>query len=80
MAFWLYFAQKREMEELQGESIKEMFVGKFKQLKKWLKPNPNDSIVIISLKMIYKIIAVLLLIAFSPVIIVILVFVFFAAL
>ncbi len=68
------------MEELQGESIKEMIVSKFKQLKEWLKPNPEDSMLITSLKMIYKIIAVLLLIAFSPVIIVILIFVFFAAL
>ncbi len=68
------------MEELQGESIKEMIVIKFKQFKEWLKPNPNDSMLIISLKMIYKLIAVLLLIAFSPVIIIILIFVFFAAL
>ncbi len=68
------------MEELEGEGIKEMITNKFKQLKEWLKPNPNDSLVIICLKMIYKIIAVLLLIAFSPVIIAILIFVFFAAL
>jgi hypothetical protein len=68
------------MEELQGESIKEMITTRFNQLKEWLKPNQDDSVLITYLKMIYKIMAVLLLVAFSPVIIAILIIVFFATL
>lgn len=67
------------MEELEGETPGEMVRSKFEQLKQWLKPNPADSTLITSLKMIYKVFAVLLLIAFSPVILVVLGFVFFAA-
>ncbi len=68
------------MAELEGEGIKEMIINRLKLLKEWVKPNPNDTLLVQSLKMIYKAIAVLILIAFSPVILVILVFVFFAAL
>lgn len=68
------------MSELQGEGIQEMVVNRFKRLGEWLKPNPNDTVLIQSLKMIYKAAAVLLLIALSPAIIIVLIFVFFAAL
>ena len=68
------------MEQLEGEGIKEMLINRVKSLKEWLKPNPNDTLLIQSLKMIYKALAVLVLIAFSPVILIILLLVFFAAL
>jgi hypothetical protein len=68
------------MEQLEGETLREMIVSRLKQFQEWLKPNPHDTILVISLKMIYKAIAVLVLIAFSPVIIIVLLFVFFAAL
>jgi hypothetical protein len=68
------------MEKLEGEGMKEMVINRFKEFKEWLKPNPADTFVIQSLKMIYKAIAVLVLIALSPVILVILIFVFMAAL
>ncbi len=68
------------MEQLKGEGIKEMVVNRFKRLFEWLKPNPADTLLIQSLKMIYKALAVLVLIAFSPVILIVLLFVFFAAL
>lgn len=68
------------MQELEGESIREMLVKRLNQLKEWLKPDAKDSTLVTSLKMIYKAVAVLILIAFSPVILIILLFVFFAAL
>jgi hypothetical protein len=68
------------MQELEGETIRELVLGRLKRLKEWLKPNPADTTLIKSLKMIYKAAAVLVLIAFSPVILIILLFVFFAAL
>lgn len=68
------------MEEQKDESIKETILKYFERFKQWLKPNKEDSLLVQSLKMVYKILAVLLLIVFSPVIIVILIFVFFAAL
>ena len=68
------------MAQLEGKGIKEMIVDRFKKFAEWLKPNPADTVLVQSLKMIYKVIAVLVLIAFSPVILVVLIFVFFAAL
>ncbi len=68
------------MEPLQGEGFKMMVLNRFKRLNEWLKPNPTDTFLIQSLKMIYKVLAVLALIVFSPVIIILLLFVFFAAL
>lgn len=68
------------MAELEGEGLREMVINRFRKLQEWLKPNPVDSTLVQSLKMIYKAIAVLLLIAFSPVIIAILIFVFVATL
>lgn len=67
------------MEHLQGEGIKEMIINRFKRLMEWVKPNPADTLLIQSLKMIYKAIAVLVLIASSPVILIGLLFAFFAA-
>lgn len=68
------------MEKLEGESFSEMLSNRWKQLREWLKPDPSDSLLVQSLKMIYKAIAVLILIALSPVILIILAFVFFATL
>lgn len=71
---------KREMQELEGGSIREMLVKRLNQLKEWLEPDAEASTIVTSLKMIYKAFAVLILIAFSPVILIILLFVFLAAL
>jgi hypothetical protein len=68
------------MEQLKGEGFKELILNKLKQFKEWLKPNPADSLFIQSLKMIYKAVAVLVLIIFSPVILLVMLFVFFAVL
>jgi hypothetical protein len=68
------------MEQLKGEGFKELILNKLKQFKEWLKPNPADSLLIQSLKMIYKAVAVLVLIIFSPVILLVMLFVFFAVL
>ena len=67
------------MQQLEGEGLKEMVINRFKQLQEWLKPNPADNALVIGLKMIYKILAVLGLIAVSPILLVLLAFVFFAA-
>ena len=68
------------MEQLKGEGFKELITNKLKQFKEWLKPNPADSLLIQLLKMIYKAAAVLVLIVFSPVILLVMLFVFFAVL
>lgn len=68
------------MEQLEGEGIKGTILSYFTKFKEWLKPNGADTLLVKSLKMIYKALAVLILIALSPVILVILIFVFFAAL
>ncbi|TDH21621.1 hypothetical protein EXU57_19150 [Segetibacter sp. 3557_3] len=67
------------MEELEGETFSELLVNRLKQLREWLKPNPVDSLLVQSLKMIYKAIAVILLVAFSPVILFVLFLAFAAA-
>lgn len=65
---------------MEEESFKGMIISRIKQLKEWLKPNPADSTAVTILKLIYKSIAVLVLIALSPVILVVLLFVFIATL
>ncbi len=67
------------MQQLEGEGLKEMVINRFKQLQEWLKPNPADNTLVIGLKMIYKVLAVLVLIAVSPILLVVLAFIFFAA-
>ena len=67
------------MQQLEGDSMKEMVRKKWAELIEWLKPNPRDSRLVIGLKMIYKAIAVLALIAVSPILVVVLLFIFFAA-
>jgi hypothetical protein len=68
------------MQELEGEGLREMVINRLKKFREWLKPNPADTTLVISLKMVYKVLAVLALIALSPVIIIILLFIFFATL
>ncbi len=67
------------MQQLEGEGLREMVINRFKQLQEWLKPNPADNTLVIGLKMIYKVLAVLVLIAVSPILLVVLAFIFFAA-
>jgi hypothetical protein len=52
---------------------------KLLQLREWIRPDPNDSHLLKVVKLFYKSIALLVLLAFSPVLLVILLFVFFAA-
>ena len=68
------------MQQLEGEGLKEMAINRFKQLQEWLKSNPADNTLVIGLKMIYKVLAVRGLIAVSPILLVVLAFIFFAAL
>jgi hypothetical protein len=67
------------MVEEDHQKEKGMIASWFDQFKNWLKPVPEDSNGITFLKSIYKAIAVLVLIAFSPVILIILLVTFFAA-
>ena len=67
------------MQQLEGEGLKEMIINRFKQLQEWLKPNPADNTLVIGLKLIYKVLAVLGLIAVSPILLVVLAFIFFTA-
>jgi hypothetical protein len=49
------------------------------KIKEWIKPDPADNLFVQIVKLIFKCIALLILIALSPVLLVVLVFVFFAA-
>lgn len=49
------------------------------KIREWMKPDPADHLLLQVVKLLYKCIALLILIAFSPVIIVVLFFVFLAA-
>lgn len=50
-----------------------------KKIGEWVKPNPDDGLLLQAVKMLYKALALLVLVALSPVIIVVLLFVFLAA-
>lgn len=67
------------MELEESPSILDYLKGWVRKLKDWMKPDPTDNIISKGLKFILKCIALLLLLLFSPVILAILVFVFFAA-
>jgi hypothetical protein len=67
------------IEDLEGENFGELIKKYFNAIKEWVKPDPGDPLWKTILKSIYKLIAVLILIALSPVLLVILLFVFFAA-
>ena len=68
------------MEQPEGDSLKETILNYFRKFKAWLKPDKADTLIVQSLKMVYKALAVLVLVIFSPVILIILIFVFMAAL
>jgi hypothetical protein len=68
------------MEQLEGKGMKETIVNYFKRFREWLKPNGSDTLLVKSLKMVYKVLVVLVLVALSPVLLIILIFAFFAAL
>ena len=73
--------QKSAMEkDPEEEGLKEFLIRKIMVLKEWLKPVPGDALPLQILKTILKSIAVLILIAVSPVVIVILILVFFVTL
>jgi hypothetical protein len=67
------------IEDLEGESFGGLIRKYFNTIKEWVKPDPADPLWKTLLKSIYKLIAVLVLIALSPVLLVVLLFVFFAA-
>ncbi len=62
------------------QDIRNYLRKKVAQLKEWLKPAPADPLVLTVVKSIGKAIALLLLIAVSPVLLLVMIFVFFAAL
>ena len=67
------------IDELEGESFGGLIIKYFNIIKEWVQPEPGDPLWKTILKSVYKLIAVLILIALSPVLLVILLFVFFAA-
>lgn len=62
------------------EELRTFIQNKWNALQEWLKPNPDDSIAIQILKSIYKSLAVLVLIALSPVILLLLLIAFIGVL
>jgi hypothetical protein len=64
----------------QPETIGEYFLMQVRKLLRWIKPTPDDALAVSIIKTILKSIVMLVLIAFSPVVIIILTVAFFAAL
>lgn len=64
----------------QDEGFRDAIKKRITNLREWVKPNPADPLYLTVFKTIYKGIALLVLIALSPVILIILVIIFFATL
>jgi hypothetical protein len=71
--------KRKDLKMMEGTGMMDIIRSKWKQFWTWMKPDPKDPLGITILKSIYKLIALLLLVAFSPVILVVLIFVFLAA-
>ena len=67
------------MEEEESVSMAEYVRRWIQKIQEWMKPNPDDIFLVQAIKFIFKCIALLILIALSPVILVVLLFVFLAA-
>lgn len=67
-------------EKTTGEEFRGLILDQFKAFFNWLKPNPGEKLSLQIVKFILKIPVVLLMIAASPVLIVVLIFVFLIAL
>lgn len=65
---------------LEGTGFSDIIRKKLQALKNWMLPDPADAWYLTLLKSVYKFIALLLLVAFSPVIALVLIITFFAAL
>ena len=61
------------------KGIKEFIKRWLIKIREWMKPDPEDHLLLQIIKFLFKCLALLILIAFSPVILVVLIFVFFAA-
>lgn len=57
------------MTEQKPETLTEYFSLQIKKLAKWVKPDPSDTLILQVIKTIWKGIAVLLMLIFSPVLI-----------
>lgn len=67
------------MKEDANKSFSDYLRDYAQKIKDWIKPDPSDHLLLQFVKLIFKCIALLILIALSPIILVILLFVFFAA-
>lgn len=68
------------MNDKKPETFAQYFKLQLRRLKRWLKPDPADSLPVTVIKTVLKSIAVLILLIFSPVLILGLTVAFFAAL
>ena len=69
---------RKELDE-KNESLADFVRKYYNKIKIWVTPDPTDSMVTQIVKLFFKSIALLILIACSPIISVVLLFVFFAA-
>lgn len=60
-------------EESFAEALRNYLLKQIKSLRDWVKPDPADHVLIQTLKLLYKSIVVLILLALSPVVILFLV-------
>ena len=67
------------MEQKKNKGLLNFLKDKLAALQDWMKPDPADHPLLQVVKLLFKSLAVLILIAFSPAIIVILILAFFAA-
>ena len=68
------------MEKLEGGNFVDLIKDQLTALQEWLKPEPEDNLLLKIIKGIFKALALLVLVILSPVMLVILAFVFFAVL
>lgn len=66
-------------ESMAGEVIK-LIKDNLNRYKEWIKPDPDDPVVLTVIKTIFKALTALFFVAFSPIVLLILIFAFLAAL
>ena len=71
---------QKEADVKPEEGFRDNLKKRLLALREWVKPKPNDPLWLTVIKLIYKSIALLILVALSPVLLLLLLIVFFATL
>lgn len=68
-----------KQEKSLAEELADLTMKQIRSINSWIKPKPEDPIILQGLKLIFKSIVVLIFVALSPIMLVILVVAFFAS-